>query len=434
MAERTCAILAEMANLHKRHEGSTPSPYWYLIGVKMNLREIKGKQIAQMCQIQKKDEYNWIVPSQSGHGVYKVSKFGKDLKCTCPDYELRQKSCKHVYAVMELVLKWFDNKGNEATLTIKKKVYSQDWAKYNLNQEQEKPKFMELLQDLCQEVPEPTYNFGRPKVPIRDLLFASALKVYSQFSLRRFRSDLQTAKEKQLIEQTPSRSSIAEFMQDEAITPILSKLVQISALPLRSVEDAFAVDSSGFRTTKFGEYCKEVHGTKQKHEWIKCHIICGVKTNIITAVEVGFEHHSADSPQFIPLVNATADMGFIMNEVSADKAYSSVDNYNAVQQIGGQAYIPFKSNTTGYSSKSKGHRARLWRRMFWYYQLKNEEFLAHYHKRSNVESTFFMLKAKFGDLIRSKTKTAQINELLLKVLCHNIVVVNNEMRGLSLTD
>lgn len=48
--------------------------------------------------------------------------------------------------------------------------------------------------------------------------------------------------------------------------------------------------------------------------------------------------------------------------------------------------------------------------------------------RSNVESTFFMLKAKFSDLIRSKTETAQINELLLKVLCHNIVVVNNEVR------
>ncbi len=46
--------------------------------------------------------------------------------------------------------------------------------------------------------------------------------------------------------------------------------------------------------------------------------------------------------------------------------------------------------------------------------------MRNYHKRSNVESTFMMIKAKFGDSLRSRTKTAQINEALLKVLCHNI--------------
>ena len=43
-----------------------------------------------------------------------------------------------------------------------------------------------------------------------------------------------------------------------------------------------------------------------------------------------------------------------------------------------------------------------------------------YHKRSNVETTFSMIKAKFGDSLRSKTKTGQVNEALCKVLCHNI--------------
>lgn len=52
-----------------------------------------------------------------------------------------------------------------------------------------------------------------------------------------------------------------------------------------------------------------------------------------------------------------------------------------------------------------------------------EAFLAHYHKRSNVESTFSAIKAKFGDALRSKTHTAQVNEALCKVLCHNICVL-----------
>ena len=158
----------------------------------------------------------------------------------------------------------------------------------------------------------------------------------------------------------------------------------------------------------------------------------GVKTNIITAVEVGFEN-DADSPKFIPLVNATANVGFDMEEVSADKAYNSIENYNAVQAVGGIAYIPFKSNATGQSNRTNGNKARLWRKMFHYFQLNQDEFLEHYHKRSNVETTFFMIKAKFNDLLKSKTRTAQMNELLLKILCHNIVVVNNEINNIKLT-
>ena len=61
--------------------------------------------------------------------------------------------------------------------------------------------------------------------------------------------------------------------------------------------------------------------------------------------------------------------------------------------------------------------------MFHFYNFHREEFLQHYHKRSNVETTFSMIKAKFGQRLRSKTLTAQINEALCKVLCHNLCVL-----------
>ena len=49
--------------------------------------------------------------------------------------------------------------------------------------------------------------------------------------------------------------------------------------------------------------------------------------------------------------------------------------------------------------------------------------MRHYHKRSNVETTFSMIKAKFGDCLRSKTAVSQTNEVLCKVLCHNLCCV-----------
>jgi hypothetical protein len=58
--------------------------------------------------------------------------------------------------------------------------------------------------------------------------------------------------------------------------------------------------------------------------------------------------------------------------------------------------------------------------MYHYYQLRREEFEQHYHQRSNCESAFSMAKAKFKDSVRSRTDTAMVNEVLCKILCHNI--------------
>ena len=46
--------------------------------------------------------------------------------------------------------------------------------------------------------------------------------------------------------------------------------------------------------------------------------------------------------------------------------------------------------------------------------------------------SLMLIKAKFGDSLRSKTKTAQINEALCKVLCHNICCLIQSMYELNL--
>jgi hypothetical protein len=43
----------------------------------------------------------------------------------------------------------------------------------------------------------------------------------------------------------------------------------------------------------------------------------------------------------------------------------------------------------------------------------------HYHKRSHVETALSMIKAKLGDVVRSRSDIGQLNE----VLCHNICVI-----------
>lgn len=70
--------------------------------------------------------------------------------------------------------------------------------------------------------------------------------------------------------------------------------------------------------------------------------------------------------------------------------------------------------------------------MFYFYQMNRAKFKSFYHKRSNVETTFSMIKGKFGERLRSKTEKAQINELLCKILCHNICCVIQSMYELGI--
>ena len=51
----------------------------------------------------------------------------------------------------------------------------------------------------------------------------------------------------------------------------------------------------------------------------------------------------------------------------------------------------------------------------------------HYHKRSNIETTYGMIKGKVESHLRSKSDAGQINEALCKVLCHDICVLIQEM-------
>ena len=147
---------------------------------------------------------------------------------------------------------------------------------------------------------------------------------------------------------------------------------------------------------------------------------CGLALALLQVISA----FAGDSPQFTPLVKETAT-GFVIGEVSADKAYGSLANFETVSGCGGKGFIAFKDNATGAVG---GH----FEKAFHYFRFKREEYLQHYHKRSNVESTFSMVKRKFGDAVRSKTDVAMVNEVLCKILCHNLCVLIQEEHELGI--
>ena len=373
-------------------------------GVKMEyqkqlqIRKTKDLEIVKTDKI-KQQGNKWAVPSQSINKYYEVIlKLDKSV-CNCPDYAERQIKCKHIFAVEITVSKSLDRRDGCVTVTQTKRLtYSQEWSAYNKAQTSELKLFDELLKDLVEQIDEPAYTFGRPKLSLQEQVFCSVIKVYSQLSSKRASTLYKYAVDRGFIQHKPHFNAVSKLLNREEITPVLKELLYITTMPLKNFESKFAIDSSGFRTTSFNAYCKERHKTNQYHDWLKAHICIGTLTNIITGIEIGMEN-DPDSPRFIPLVKTTSEAEFTMQEVSADKTYNSMDNYNAVQEIGGQTYIPFKNNATGRANGASGHsKGRLWRKMFHYFQLNQKEFMGHYHKRSNVESAFSAIKKKLGEM------------------------------------
>ena len=268
------------------------------------------------------------------------------------------------------------------------------------------------MHDLCQGIQEPSQERGRPRASMRDMVFSAAFKVYSTVSGRRFQCDLDEACKRGHIGKSPRYNTVFKYLENPALTPILQAMIAESAKPLKSIEIDFAVDSSGFATSRFVRWFDHKYGCPRvEYDWVKISIMTGVKTNVVTAVIVD-EKKGGDCPQFAPLVKATAK-DFTIREISADAAYLSYENMDLVAECGGTPYIAFKSNTTGGAG---GMLAK----MFHLYNLNRADYLGHYHKRSNIETTFSMIKAKFRDGLSSKTDVAMVNESLCKILCHNV--------------
>ena len=392
----------------------------------IEIRKQRGYEIAKTSRIVK-TEKGWKVPSQSGGGFYMVKSNGFGAECDCPDHETRRCKCKHIWAVELIVTKEVDNEGNITITKTIRKTYSQDWSNYDKASINQKTLFMKLLRDITSNIPNTEYKFGRPTLPLSDMIYSSVMKVFTTFSLRRFMSDMQIAKEKGYIESKPCFASVGHFLQKKEITPLLANIITLTSLPLRSVEKDFSIDATGFGTSNFQRWHSFKYGKEiSSRRWVKCHFVTGVKSNIITSVKITteFDH---ECPLLPELINKTAE-NFDMEEVSADMGYLSRDNMNLIAGHGATPFIPFKSICT---NKARG--SMIWKKMYHYFMLNNEEFLEHFHKRSNVESSVHMVKSKFGDFVRSKDWTAQVNEVLCKIVCHNICVVIQEMHELGIS-
>ncbi|MEK6908461.1 MAG: transposase [Nanoarchaeota archaeon] len=299
------------------------------------------------------------------------------------------------------------------------------WTQYNKAKCNEKSMFYLFLDDLCRIIQEPQHQVGRKPVPLRDLIFCACLKIYSNYSARKISSDMRHAEKAGFIKKVPHFNSLLTFMNNPITEQLLMKLITISAMPLKQLESDFAHDSTGFGCYQYERWMKvrftQISENPEKlwRHFVKLHASIGTKTNVITAAEVT-NSSIGDHRMFEPVAKVTA-ANFNVERYSMDKAYLSKKNMQVAQALEFIPFVPFKTNTS-----HKLNENGLWNRMYVYFNQNRAEFDKHYHRRSNVETTFSMIKMRLGEFLKCRNLQGQKNEVLLKCLVHNICCLVQE--------
>lgn len=302
-----------------------------------------------------------------------------------------------------------------------KNQYQQNWPLYNLSQTKEKLMFLKILNEavdaLC--IPYEYVGNGRPHYCLDDMIKCCCIKVFNNFSSRRTIHELLVAYGLGHIRKVPHFNSVNNYLNDPKIIPLLNRLYKLIAMPLINFETVFAIDATGFSTFNKRKWSDIKRDVWERRDYKKLHIVCGVKTNVITSAKVT-EGNAHDAPFFGDLVRETNSY-FKIREICADAGYLSRENCAISEEVGATPYIFVKKNTRLRKIVTSSNIT--WRDMLRLWRDNEELFRQHYHKRSNVESTFSMIKRKFLPYLRTKANIAQTNEILCKVVCHNIAVL-----------
>lgn len=294
----------------------------------------------------------------------------------------------------------------------KRKRWPRDEALYNEVQENEFLNFFEFVRFLTNKV----CKNRKMKSVITCLI---VWHKFPNLSIRRAKGFLLLLRKYKIINvKIPSFKTLSNYRENNSLLLILDELIEESSKPLSEIERDFATDATGIRTNLFSSwYSIRCQKEIKKRDHLTIHITTGVKSNIITALNVETKSGN-DNKIFREHVDKTIK-NFRAEEFSGDGRYWCKQNCKKVSEVGAKPYFLVWKNWSG---KSRGCMS--WKLMNLESKKNPEEYGRHYHKRSNVESTNHSKKVIHGNKVFSRLKSSRVNEETLRWINHNINVLN----------
>jgi transposase len=297
----------------------------------------------------------------------------------------------------------------------KKKRWPRNEAIYNEVQESEFLQFFDYLRYLTNYV----CKGKKMKQIIQCLLI---WRKFPNLSARRARGFLLLLKKFKIISlNIPCFKTLSNYNEKNSLQKILDNLLEESSRPLAVIENDFATDMTGIRTTLFSSWFS-IRAKKEtkRRDHVRDHITAGLKSMIVPAVDIRMKE-GKDNIIMRKHVDIVSE-DFSINDWLGDSKYWCKANCKKVNEAGAKPYFKCKEGKTGWNGTQSGVPA--WKEMNEESEEHPRRYKKHYRKRVKIECTIHSKKSIHGDKVYSRSPSARINEETLRWINHNLNVLN----------
>ena len=190
--------------------------------------------------------------------------------------------------------------------------------------------------------------------------------------------------------------------------------------PYRKLRDsaepvAIAIDSTGIKVYKAGEWMERRHGKKKRY--IKLHLAVDTETKEVVALEVSTD--DTHDSKVLPGLLGEAEKRRGVSKVYGDGAYDTSEIYELLKSKGVEAVIkPRRSSRLDTPSEARRMEVELYKELSYRRWAKRKG----YGRRWSVETAYSTFKRAFGGACMAKTLENITKELMAKPSIYNVLV------------
>jgi transposase len=390
----------------------------------------------------------------------------KERRCTCDRYRncRPRAACEHIFAVDYFIepptpdefmipadipetstpLPATDEP-NAAALadvdvrTILRGGYTKHASSYERALQSEFPDVSKLTLEVCKAYaggeywkPRAGSKQGRKAFPLWLMLYASFLKVFMKFSLRKTHGFLRMLRDLGYldIDRVPGFATIGEFLRAPETPPLLNDLIYITASTFKGVgKIRVGGDGTGWSSSRYGDHRLEHRDAKdeaRRHEWHRVTAICDVDFFFVLGVFVG-PWSIGERAALKTLLPDLKSRGWDIGAFMLDAGFDGTMLRDELVELGYAPYVPYKDGTVNaIAPRHKNdvrHAAELIRCFHLFSQFA-EAFREVFRYRVKLEALFSSVKEICGSFVRGRREESVRSEILMMFLVHNIRMIH----------
>jgi hypothetical protein len=180
------------------------------------------------------------------------------------------------------------------------------------------------------------------------------------------------------------------------------------------------IDATGLETHHVSAYYADRRGARRgRRRWPKLTLVSDIASHFILSAVVT-AGPSQDSPQFGPAMRQAAAL-LPLGCVLGDAGYDGEHNHRLCREVLGVAHTVLALN--------RRNMGRRWPQAGYRRQMKRAWPRRLYGQRWQIESTVSRFKRRLSAALTARQPTTQTQEILLRVLTHNLLLLWSAPRG-----